>query len=77
MRKHIKISDWLKAALIRAVRTFAQTAAAMIGVAALMSEVSWAEVLSASLLSAILSILMSVGGLPEAKDSESFGNFGR
>ena len=75
--KQIKISDWLKAALMRAVRTFAQTAAAMIGVAALMSDVSWIEVLSASLLSAILSILMSIGGLPEAKESESFGNFSR
>ncbi len=75
--KQIKISDWLKAAVKRAVRTFAQTAVATIGVAALMSDVSWVEVLSASLLSAILSILMSIGGLPEAKDSESFGNFGR
>ncbi len=75
--KHIKISNWLKAALLRAVRTFAQTAAATIGVAALMSDVSWVEVLSASALSAILSVLMSVGGLPEAKDSESFGNFSR
>ncbi len=49
----------------------------MIGVAALLSDVSWAEVLSASLLSAILSILMSIGGLPEAKESESIGNFRR
>ena len=49
----------------------------MIGVAALLSDVSWAEVLSASLLSAILSILMSIGGLPEAKESESIGNIRR
>lgn len=75
--KHIKISNWLKAALLRAVRTFAQTAAAMIGVSALMSDVSWIEVLSASFLSAIMSVLMSVGGLPEAKESESFGNLSR
>ena len=68
--KHIKISNWLKAALLRAVRTFAQTAAATIGVAALMSDVSWVEVLSASALSAILSVLMSVGGLPEVKEGD-------
>lgn len=65
-----EISVWLKAALLRAVRTFAQTAAALIGVSAMMSDVCWREVLSASVLSAILSILMSIGGLPEAKDSE-------
>ena len=75
--KHIQISGWLKAALKRAARTFAQTAVSMIGVAALMSDVSWVEVLSASALAAILSILMSIGGLPEAKESGSFGNFSR
>ena len=68
--KHYKISDRLKAVLLRAVRTFAQTAAASIGVCALISEVNWVEVLSASLLSAILSMLMSIGGLPEVKESE-------
>ena len=61
---------WLRAALLRALRTFAQTAAASVGVAALLSEVSWAQVLSASALSAVLSLLMSVGGLPEAKDRD-------
>ena len=55
---------------MRAARTFAQTAAASIGVSALISEVNWVEALSAALLSAILSILMSVGGLPEVKESE-------
>lgn len=75
--KQVQFSDWLKAALIRAVRTFAQTAAATIGVAALISDVSWIEVLSASALSAILSMLMSLGGLPEAKDSESIGDNSR
>ena len=60
-----RFKEWLSAALIRALRTFAQTAAASTGVAALLSQVSWAEVLSASVLAAILSMLMSVGGLPE------------
>lgn len=59
---------WCKAALIRSIRTFAQTAAAAIGAAALICEVSWLEVLSTATLAAILSLLMSVGGLPEAED---------
>lgn len=63
-----QLKRWFKAAALRALRTFAQTAAASIGAAALISEVSWVEVLSASALAAILSLLMSVGGLPEAQD---------
>lgn len=61
---------WLKAALIRALRTFAQTAAAAIGASAMLSEVSWAEVLSASVLAALLSLLMSAGGLPEVREDQ-------
>ena len=56
---------WLKCALIRAIRTMAQTMIASMGVATLMSEVKWLEVISASVLAGILSILMSVAGLPE------------
>lgn len=65
-----KAIKWFKAALLRALRTFAQTAAATVGVASLLSEVSWAQVLSASALAAILSLLMSVGGLPEVKEGD-------
>lgn len=61
---------WVKAALFRALRTFAQTAAASIGAAALLSQVSWPEVLSASVLAALLSLLMSAGGLPEIKEGD-------
>lgn len=61
---------WFKAALMRALRTFAQTAAAAIGAAALFSEVNWVQVLSASALAAVLSMLMSVGGLPEVKEGD-------
>ena len=61
--------DWKKfivAALIRAVRTLAQTAIATIGSSALLSEVNWPVVASASVLSAILSLLTSIAtGLPE------------
>lgn len=69
--KNENIKKWCKAALIRSIRTFAQTAAAAIGAAALISEVSWLEVLSAASLAAVLSLLMSIGGLPEAEDPDA------
>jgi hypothetical protein len=60
------VRDFIKAAAIRAVRTVAQTAAATIGTAAVLSEVNWIAVLSASVLAGVLSILTSVAtGLPE------------
>ena len=59
---------WLKAAGVRALKTFAQTAAATIGTSMVMAEVDWLMVLSASGLAAILSLLTSVAGLPELKE---------
>lgn len=60
--------DFWMAALNRAVRTVAQTAVATIGTAALMSQVNWTAVVSASVLAGVLSILTSVStGLPEVK----------
>lgn len=59
---------WLKAALIRAFRTFCQTAVATIGTAVVLYEVDWLTVLSASVLAAILSLLTSLAtGLPEVE----------
>lgn len=57
--------DWAKAAGVRAVKTMAQTAVATIGTAAIMSEVNWTMIVSASLLSGVISMLTSVAGLPE------------
>ena len=59
---------WLKAAGIRALKTLAQTAVATIGTTAVMSEVNWIVVGSASVLAAILSILTSLAGLPEVPE---------
>lgn len=56
---------WMKAAGVRAVKTVAQTAAATIGTAAMMNNVDWRAVVSAALLAGVLSVLTSVGGLPE------------
>lgn len=65
-----KTKKWIKAACIRAAKTMAQTAVATIGVSALMSDVNWIAVGSASLLAGILSVITSVAGLPEVSESE-------
>ena len=61
---------WLKAAGIRALRTVAQTAAATIGTSATMGDVNWKMVASTSLLAGILSLIMSIGGLPELEEKK-------
>lgn len=61
---------WIKAAGVRALKTFAQTAIATIGTSAVLGDVQWVAVLSASSLAAVLSILTSVAGLPEVKSNE-------
>lgn len=61
---------WLRASLIRAIRTVAQSAIANIGTAVLLSEVNWPVVVSASLLAGLISLLMSISGLPEVEKEE-------
>lgn len=63
-----KTKKWIKAALVRCVRTVAQTSVATIGAAAVLSDVNWTMVVSASILAGLLSILTSVAGLPEVKE---------
>lgn len=65
--KKIFCKQWLKAALIRAIKTVAQTAVATIGTSAALASVDWKLVLSASALAGILSLLTSLAGLPEAE----------
>ena len=63
--KKYSFENWLRAAGVRAIKTVAQTAIATIGSTAFFTEVDWAVVGSAALLAGVLSILTSVGGLPE------------
>lgn len=60
--------QWIKAAGIRAVKTIAQTAVATIGTSAVIGDVNWAMVVSASALAGVLSLLTSVAGLPEVDE---------
>ncbi len=63
-----KFFNWFKAAGIRALKTVAQTALATIGSLALLENVNWQVVISASVLAGVLSMLTSIAGLPEVGD---------
>jgi hypothetical protein len=60
--------QWMKAAGVRALKTVAQTFLATVGTSALLTEVNWQAVLSASVLAGVLSLVTSVAGLPEVQN---------
>lgn len=66
-----RMMEWLKAALVRALRTMAQTAVALMAGAVVMRDVDWLAVGSASLLAGIISLLTSLAGLPEVAGGQS------
>ena len=66
----VDTKQWAKAAAVRAVKTMAQTFVATIGTAAVMGDVNWAMVASASVLAGIISMATSVAGIPEVTTTE-------
>lgn len=66
----VDTKKWVKASAVRAVKTMAQTAIATIGTSAVIGDVNWVMVASASALSGIISLLTSVAGIPEVRSDE-------
>lgn len=66
----VDTQKWFKAAGVRAIKTIAQTAIAVIGTSAVLSAVDWKMVISASIVSGIVSVLTSIAGIPEVENEE-------
>lgn len=64
----VNTKKWCKAAGVRAVKTMAQTAVAVIGSAAVVSAVDWKVMLSSTILAGVVSVLTSVAGIPEVQE---------
>lgn len=64
----VDTQKWMKAAGIRAVKTMAQTAVAVIGTAAVVSSVDWKLVVSSAVVAGVVSLLTSVAGIPEVEE---------
>lgn len=72
MKTTIITKTWLKAAAVRAIKTMAQTAIATIGTSAVLADIDWKLVVSASAVAGILSMLTSIAGLPEVDDTKMY-----
>lgn len=70
LKPSVDTEKWMRAAAIRALKTAAQTAVAMIPAAAMIQQVDWIAVVCTAALSAVVSILTSVAGIPEVKGGE-------
>lgn len=68
------MKKWLKAALIRALKTVAQSAVATLSTTAVITEINWRIVIYTAITAGLLSILTSIAGLPEVKEDEDNGN---
>lgn len=70
LKPNVDTVKWFKAAGIRAVKTMAQTAVAVIGTSAVVSAIDWKMVVSASVVAGVVSLLTSIAGIPEVSESE-------
>lgn len=68
LKPSVNTQKWTKAASVRAVKTVAQTAVAVIGTGAVVSEVNWQMVVSSAIVAGIVSLLTSVAGIPEVSE---------
>ena len=68
LKLKLKSKQWLRAAVIRAVKTISQTAVATMGTSAMICEINWKVVVSSALTAGLLSILTSLSGLPEVSE---------
>lgn len=68
---NLKCKKWWKAAGVRAIKTMAQTAVATIGTGTLVTEINWLVVASATVMAGVLSMLTSIGGLPECSEESA------
>ena len=66
----VNTQKWAKAAGVRAIKTMAQTAVAVIGTGAVISAVDWKMVVSSAIVAGVVSLLTSVAGIPEVEESE-------
>ena len=63
----VNTKEWFKAAGVRAIKTMAQTAVAVIGTGAVISSVDWKLVVSSAIVAGVVSVLTSIAGIPEVK----------